>query len=56
LVDFNVALEWNALKHLGLGVGYNYAQMTLNYSGSDDFLEEIDMSYGGVLLFTKLNF
>jgi len=56
LVDFNVALEWNALKHLGIGVGYNYAQMTLNYSGSDDFLEEIDMSYGGVLLFTKLYF
>ena len=56
LVDFNVALEWNALKHLGLGVGYNYAVMDLKYSGSDDFLEEIDMSYGGVLLFAKLYF
>ena len=56
LVDFNVALEWNALKHLGVGVGYNYAFMNLKYSGSDDFLEEIDMSYGGVLLFAKLYF
>jgi len=51
-----VALEWNALKHVGIGVGYNYAQMTLKYSGSDDFLEEIDMAYGGVLLFAKLYF
>ena len=56
LIDFNVALEWNALKHLGLGVGYNYALMDLKYSGSDDFLEKINMSYGGVLLFTKLYF
>jgi hypothetical protein len=30
--------------------------MTLKYSGSDDFLEEIDMAYGGVLLFGKLYF
>jgi len=56
LVDFNVALEWNALKHLGVGIGYNYALMDLKYSGSDDFLEEMNMSYGGVLLFTKLYF
>jgi len=56
LVDLNVALEWNALKHLGLGVGYNYALMDIKYSGSDDFLEEINMSYGGVLLFAKLYF
>lgn len=47
LIDFLAAVEWNALKHLGLGVGYNYVQMDLEYSGSDDFLSEIDISYGG---------
>jgi hypothetical protein len=56
LVDFMAAVEWNALKHLGLGVGYNYVQMKLDYSGSDDFLSEIDLSYGGVLAFAKLYF
>jgi hypothetical protein len=32
-----VAAEWNALKHIGLGIGYNYVGMGLKYSGSDDF-------------------
>lgn len=56
LVDLGVALEWNALKYLGLGVGYNFVSMDLNYSGSDDFLEEINMSYGGVQAFAKFYF
>jgi len=56
LVDLAVALEWNALKYLGLGIGYNFVAMGLKYSGSDDFLDEIDMSYGGVQLFGKLYF
>jgi len=56
LIDLAVALEWNALKYLGLGIGYNFVTMGLKYSGSDDFLKEIDMSYGGVQLFGKLYF
>ncbi len=56
LVDLNVALEWNALKYLGLGVGYNFVAMGLDYSGRDNFLSEIDLSYGGLLLFGKLYF
>ncbi len=56
LLDFNVALEWNALKYLGVGVGYNYVQMDLDYDGSDDFLSAINLSYGGVLLFGKIYF
>ena len=51
-----MAVEWNALKYLGLGVGYNYVQMNLEYSGSDDFLSEIDLSNGGVMAFAKLYF
>ena len=56
LVDFLAAVEWNALKHLGLGVGYNYVQMDLDYNGSDDFLSEIDLANGGVLAFAKFYF
>ena len=56
LVDFMAAVEWNALKHFGLGVGYNYVQMGLDYDGSDNFLSEIDLAYGGLLLFGKLYF
>ena len=50
------AVEWNALKHFGLGLGYNYVQMGLDYNGSDNFLSEIDLAYGGFLLFGKLYF
>ena len=56
LVQFMAAVEWNALKHFGLGVGYNYVQMGLDYDGSDNFLSEIDLAYGGFLLFGKLYF
>ena len=56
LVDFMAAIEWNALKHLGLGVGYNAVLMNLEYSGSDDFLSEFDLRYGGVLAFAKFYF
>ncbi len=53
LVDFNVAVEWDFWKYAGVGVGYNYVQMDLDYDGSDDFLSGINLSYGGVLLFGK---
>lgn len=56
LIDFLAAVEWNALKYLGLGVGYNWVGMDLDYSGSDDFLKSIDLSYGGLLLYGKLFF
>ena len=56
LVDFLAAVEWNALKYLGLGVGYNYVLMNLEYSGSDDFLSEFDLRYGGLLAYAKIYF
>ena len=56
LVDFLAAVEWNAFKHVGLGVGYNYVQMDLDYNGSDDFLSEIDLANGGLLAFAKFYF
>jgi hypothetical protein len=30
--------------------------MDLDYNGSDDFLSEIELSYGGFLAFAKLYF
>ena len=56
LVDFLASIEWNALKYLGLGVGYNYVLMNLEYSGSDDFLSEFDLRYGGLLAYAKIYF
>lgn len=56
LIDFLAAVEWNALKYLGLGVGYNFVAMDIDYSGSDNFLRSIDLSYGGVFLYGKLYF
>ena len=56
LVDFLAAVEWNALKYLGLGVGYNYVLMNLEYDGSDDFLSEFDLRYGGLLAYAKIYF
>ncbi|MEX1350379.1 MAG: hypothetical protein AB1Z31_21905, partial [Desulfobacterales bacterium] len=34
------------MKHLGLGVGYNYAQINLNYSGRDNFVNRIRYDLG----------
>ena len=44
------------MKNAGRGVGYNYVQMNLDYSGGGNFLSEIDISYGGVLAFAKFHF
>ena len=56
LVDLLASVEWNALKYLGLGVGYNFVSMNLEYSGSDDFLSEFDLRYGGLLAYAKIYF
>jgi hypothetical protein len=42
----DLTIEWNTLKHLGLGVGYNYTQINLNYSGSDNFVNRIRYDIG----------
>jgi len=56
LVDFNVALEWDFWKYAGVGVGYNFVQMDLDYSGGDNFLSKINLGYGGLLFFGKIYF
>lgn len=42
----DLTIEWNALKHLGLVVGYNYAQIILNYSVRDNFVNRIRYGVG----------
>ena len=37
----DLTIEWNGLKHLGLGVGYKYTQVNLNYSGRDIYVDLI---------------
>jgi hypothetical protein len=54
--DLNVGLEYNFWKYAGVGLGYNFVSMNISKDDSDAFLSEIDMSYGGLLLYTKLYF
>ena len=42
----DLTIEWNGLKHLRLGVGYNYTQINLSYSGRDIFVDRIRYDLG----------
>ena len=53
-VDLNVGLEYNFWKYAGVGLGYNFVSMNISKDGSDSLLNEIDMSYGELLLYAKL--
>jgi hypothetical protein len=55
-IDLNVGLEYNFWKYAGVGLGYNFVSMNISKDGSDSGLNEIDMSYGGLLLYAKLYF
>lgn len=55
-IDLNVALDYNFWKYAGVGLGYNFVSMDISKDKSDAFLNQIDMSYGGLLLYAKLYF
>ena len=55
-IDLNVALEYNFWKYAGVGLGYNFVSMDISKDDDDAFLNQIDMSYGGLLLFAKIYF
>jgi hypothetical protein len=55
-VDLNVGLEYNFWKYAGVGLGYNFVGMDISKDGNDTGLSEIDMTYGGLLLYAKLYF
>ena len=53
LTDGLVALEYNAFKHFGVGLGYNYVSMLVK-GDKENFRGEIGISYGAVMLYGKL--
>ena len=55
IVDLGVNLDWNFWKYAGVGIGYNFMYMNAS-KDKDDFLSEIEVSYGGLLLYGKLYF
>jgi hypothetical protein len=55
-IDLNVSLEYNFWKYAGVGLGYNFVSMDISKDSDDAFLSQIDMSYGGLLLYAKLYF
>ncbi len=55
LTDALVAVEYDAFKHFGVGLGYNYVSMLVR-GDKDDFRGEIGASYGAIMLYGKLFF
>jgi hypothetical protein len=55
-IDLNVSLEYNFWKYAGVGLGYNFVSMDISKDSDNAFLSQIDMSYGGLLLYAKLYF
>lgn len=53
LTDGLIALEYNAFKHFGVGLGYNYVSMLVK-GDKEDFRGEIGISYGALMLYGKL--
>jgi len=53
LTDGLIALEYNAFKHFGVGLGYNYVSMLVR-GDKEDFQGEVGISYGAVMLYAKL--
>ncbi len=60
LTSANVALEYNAWKHLGLGIGYDIFRFRIESQGEDypgiDFTGKIEFGYSGLLLYGKIYF
>ena len=55
IVDIGINLDYDFWKYCGIGIGYNFMYMEAS-KNKDDFLSEIKMSYGGLLLYGKLYF
>ena len=55
VVDLGVNLDWSFYKYAGVGIGYNFMYMKASQN-KDDFLSEVEMSYGGLLLYGKIYF
>jgi hypothetical protein len=55
LTDGLIAVEYDAFKHFGVGLGYNRVSMRIT-GDKDDLFGEIGAEYGAVMLYGKLFF
>ena len=55
LTDIIVSIEHNTFDNVGFGIGYNNTSFKIT-SDQDNFLGEVKLSYGGVLVYTKIHF
>ncbi len=60
ITTLKVALEYNAFKHVGFGLGLDSFRFRLEADGEDypgiDFIGNIDFKFSGVLFYTKIYF
>ena len=60
LVDINIALEYNAWKHLGFGIGYDSVRIDIDADGDDllgdNLLGSVEFDYSGLQLYGKIYF
>ena len=55
LTDVILAIEYDMFKDIGFGIGYNNTSFKL-LSEADEFIGEAKISYGGIIVYTKVNF
>jgi hypothetical protein len=60
IVSATIALEYNAWKNIGFGIGYDIFNLNIEANGSDypgiDFVGEIEFEYKGLMLYGKAYF
>ena len=62
LMDVNVALEYQAWKHVGFGLGYNALAVNVEAQGNNssypgvDFVGTVGVRFTGLMLYGKLSF
>ncbi len=60
IIDWNIALEYNLFRHLGLGIGYNEIRVSIDADEDEflgiDFLGKLKYDVGGILAYVKLYF
>jgi len=55
LIDAQAAVIWQALRHVGVGLGYNYFDTRVDVDG-DRLDGRLEWQYGGLMLFARASF
>lgn len=60
IIDADISLEYNLLKYVGLGIGYNFIKVNINADDEEfigsDFLGRLRFDYGGLKAYLKIYF